>query len=58
MLDLTAIMFSTIIMLFVLVRAVHLDRIMPWFKRASSPPAKPAAGGRRQVAPRPWRQPK
>jgi hypothetical protein len=32
MLDLTGIMFSSIMMLMVIVRAVQLDRIQPWFQ--------------------------
>ena len=32
MLDLFGIMFSSVLMLFVIVRAVQLDRTMPWFQ--------------------------
>ena len=56
MLDLTGIMFSSIMMLIVIVRAVQLDRAMPWFKRASALPPKPASGGRGQLPARPWRR--
>ncbi len=41
MLDLTGIMFSSILMLVVIVQAVRLDRIQPWFQ-ALKPKAKPA----------------
>ncbi len=33
MLDLTGIMFSSIMMLVVIVRALQLDRTQPWFQR-------------------------
>jgi ribosomal protein L39E len=36
-LDLTGIMFSTLVMLFVLVRAVRLDREVPWFLPVKKP---------------------
>jgi hypothetical protein len=32
MLDLTGIMFSSVMMLMVIVRAVRLDRLQPWFQ--------------------------
>jgi hypothetical protein len=32
MLDLTGIMFSSVLMLIVIVQAVRLDRIQPWFQ--------------------------
>ena len=38
MLDLAGIVFSTIVMLIVIFRAVQLDQSVPWFQ-------KPAAGG-------------
>ncbi|HQT75670.1 MAG TPA: hypothetical protein PLD10_01360 [Rhodopila sp.] len=43
MLDLTGIMFSSLMMLFIVVRAIRLDRAEPWFrpiKRAESSKAK------------------
>jgi hypothetical protein len=33
MLDLTGIMFSSVMMLMVIVRALQLDRTQPWFQR-------------------------
>jgi hypothetical protein len=33
MLDLTGIMFSSVMMLIVIVRAVQLDRSQPWFQK-------------------------
>jgi hypothetical protein len=33
MLDLTGIMFSSIMMLIVIVRAVQADRVQPWFQK-------------------------
>jgi hypothetical protein len=33
MLDLTGIMFSSVMMVIVIVRAVQLDRTQPWFQR-------------------------
>jgi hypothetical protein len=32
MLDLTGIMFSSVMMLIVIIRALRLDRIQPWFQ--------------------------
>ena len=46
MLDLTGIMFSSVMMLMVIVRAVRLDRIQPWFqaiKRKDKPAEDKAA---------------
>jgi hypothetical protein len=40
MLDLTGIMFSSVLMLLVIVQAVRQDRIQPWFQ-AFRPKAKP-----------------
>jgi hypothetical protein len=33
MLDLTGILFSSVMMILVVVRALQLDRIQPWFQR-------------------------
>lgn len=33
MLDLTEIMFSSVMMLIVIVRAMQLDRVQPWFQK-------------------------
>jgi len=33
MLDLFGIMFSSVIMLMVIIRAVQLDRVQPWFQK-------------------------
>jgi hypothetical protein len=33
MLDLTGIMFSSVMMLIVIVRALQLDRVQPWFQK-------------------------
>jgi hypothetical protein len=38
MLDLTGIMFSSAMMLFVILRAVQLDRIVPWFQKLTHRP--------------------
>lgn len=35
MLDLTGILFSTILMILVILNAVRLDRSQPWFQRAA-----------------------
>jgi hypothetical protein len=46
MLDLAGIMFSSVMMLVIIVRAVRLDRIQPWFqtvKRNESADAGPPA---------------
>lgn len=54
MLDLVGIMFSSIMMLIVMLRAVQYDRIRPWFETAPPPPAaKNAAnpGGRGNAGP-------
>jgi hypothetical protein len=40
MLDLTGIMFSSVLMLIVIVQAVRQDRIQPWFQ-AFKPKTKP-----------------
>ncbi len=44
MLDLTGIMFSSIMMLIVIVRALQLDRTQPWFQtvKATQAATKPA----------------
>lgn len=42
MLDLTGIMFSSIMMLIAIVRAMILDRTLPWF--GSEPPASRSRG--------------
>jgi hypothetical protein len=42
MLDLTGIMFSSVMMLMVIIRALQLDREQPWFqtlKRKEAPPS-------------------
>jgi hypothetical protein len=39
MLDLTGILFSSVLMLIVIVQAVRLDRVQPWFQ-AFKPKAK------------------
>jgi hypothetical protein len=60
MLDLFGIMFSSILMLFVIVRAVQLDRVTPWFQparrreAASKRAAKGWAG--RRVETNSWRR--
>jgi hypothetical protein len=51
MLDLTGIMFSSIMMLIVIVRAMQLDRVQPWFqklKRKETPPPADQATWKRQ----------
>jgi hypothetical protein len=50
MLDLTGIMFSSVMMMMVIVRAVQLDRSQPWFQRVKRKD-KPAG------QPRSWRRP-
>jgi hypothetical protein len=50
MLDLTGILFSSVMMLMVIVRAVRLDRLQPWFQainRSESDGSK---------SPQPWRR--
>jgi len=44
MLDLTGIMASSIILLFIAFRAIALDRIMPWFQTLSPRAAAKAEG--------------
>jgi hypothetical protein len=53
MLDLAGIMFSSIMMLIVMLRAVQYDRIRPWFETSPPPAAKNAAnpGGRGDARP-------
>jgi hypothetical protein len=51
MLDLAGIMFSSVMMLIVIVRAAQLDRAQPWFqavKRKDAPPADKRAWQRRK----------
>jgi hypothetical protein len=50
MLDLTGILFSSVLMLIVIVQAVRLDRIQPWFQ-AFKPKTKPLEGATRS-----WRR--
>jgi hypothetical protein len=50
MLDLTGILFSSVMMLMVIVRAVRMDQVQPWFqavKRAENSNDEPV---------RPWRR--
>jgi hypothetical protein len=42
MLDLIGIMVSSIMMLIVILRAVQLDRSLPWFERSPNPHAPPS----------------
>lgn len=52
MLDLTGIMFSSVMMLIVIVRAVQLDRLQPWFqalKHREAPAPAREAGWKRQA---------
>jgi len=51
MLDLTGIMFSSIMMLFVLVRALKLDSTLPWFPALKQQKEAPAPAD-----PRAWRR--
>jgi hypothetical protein len=51
MLDLTGIMFSSIMMLMVIIRALQLDRIQPWFQTLKALPPAPASK-------RPWQRQK
>jgi hypothetical protein len=46
MLDLTGIMFSSVMMLMVIIRAVQLDRSQPWFQAVKRKEA-PASAGKR-----------
>jgi hypothetical protein len=51
MLDLTGIMFSSVMMLMVIVRAVRLDQIQPWFqvvRRQEKPAEEKTRAWRRQ----------
>jgi hypothetical protein len=48
MIDNLAILISTIMILYVLLQAIRLNRTMPWFPRASRPPSglpRPATHG-------------
>lgn len=47
MLDLTGIMFSSIMMLIVIVRALKLDRTQPWFQTVKRKDAPAAEAGKR-----------
>ncbi len=52
MLDTLGILFSSIVMMLVVVRAVRLDRAQPWFqvlKRRAVTPAPETAGRRRRI---------
>lgn len=51
MLDLTGILFSSVMMLMVIVRAVQLDRIEPWFQKIER--KEKSMPGRKM----PWRRP-
>ena len=57
MLDLMGIMFSSVIMLFVIVRAVQLDSTQPWFQTIArnKGPAGDDAGGTDSGDGRTWR---
>ena len=44
MLDLTGILFSSVMMLMVIVRAVQLDRVQPWFQPVKRQPETKPAG--------------
>ena len=60
MLDLAGIVFSTIVMLIVIFRAVQLDQTLPWFEKpgaAGSDTPEAAAAPERPRAPPtpPWR---
>jgi len=44
MLDLTGILFSSIMMLMVIVRAVQMDRLQPWFQKVKRKEALASAG--------------
>jgi len=51
MLDLTGIMFSSIMMLVIVIRAIKADQIEPWFqtvKRKAGPPSAPKPPWQRQ----------
>jgi hypothetical protein len=43
MLDLYGILFSSLMMLFIIVRAVRLDRVQPWFQTVKIKVQDPAA---------------
>ena len=53
MIDTVTILFSTLMVLFVVIRAIKLDRDLPWFPRPSSTgalkPDEPKAGAARRV---------
>jgi hypothetical protein len=49
MLDLTGIVFSSAMMVFIIVRAVQLDRITPWFQKLT------AKIGAKTDGAQPWR---
>jgi hypothetical protein len=48
MLDVAAIIFSSVMMLMVIVRAVRMDRILPWFQsiKHKGQPVAPKRGNR------------
>jgi hypothetical protein len=50
MLDLTGIMFSSVMMLIVIVRALQLDSVQPWFQKVKRKDTPGAA------APVPWKR--
>lgn len=52
MLDLTGILFSSVMMLMVIIRAVQLDAIQPWFQHVKLKEAPNAANQR------PWQRQK
>jgi hypothetical protein len=43
MINLASLMFSTIMVIYVIIRAIKLDNVLPWFGPATDA-AKPAAG--------------
>lgn len=65
MLDLAGILFSSVMMLFIIVRAVRLDQTQPWFqtlrpdqadkagKEGKNPPPPPRGHARGKDTPRP-----
>lgn len=52
MLDLFGILFSSVIMFLVILRAIQMDRTQPWFRPPTPDPAASKLTGRRRTTPR------
>jgi hypothetical protein len=54
MLDLLGIVVSSVMIMFIMIRAVQLDRTLPWFVPVKPPAEKPEAGSERTPPRQVW----